>query len=82
MRDVAHESLQKQDETDPLVPGMPDFVTLCGVPDQVGIVGVQGRLSVVQRGNSRVSNLAANFSGNLGRNGEGSVDPAVCVHDA
>ena len=79
---VAHESLQEQDEADPLVPGVPDLITLLGHPDQVGVVGVQGRLQVVQGGDTRVRHLGSDLSGDLRRDGECAVDPAVGVHYA
>ena len=80
--EVAHESLQEEDKADPLVPRVTNLIPILGHPDQVGVVGIQIRLEVVHGGNSRMGHLCANFSGDLGGDGEGTVDPTVGVHDA
>ena len=82
MWDIAEERLQEENKADPLVPSVPHFISILGDFDQVGVVGVKVWIYVVQRCDSRVSNVGANFSGNLGWDGEGAVDPAVRVHDA
>ena len=82
MGNVAHEGLQEQHEADPLVPGMPDLIAILSDLDQVGIVGVDGRLEVVHGGDTRMGDLGSDLAGNLGGDGEGAVDPAVGVHDA
>ena len=82
VREVAHESLQEEDKADPLVPRVPDLIPILGHPDQVRVVGIQIGLEVVHGGNSWVRYLCANFSGDLGGDGKGPVDPTVGVHDA
>ena len=79
---IAEERLQEEDKADPLVPSVPHFVSLLGDLDQVGVVRVKVWIPVVQRRDSGVSNVGANFSGNLRWDGKGAVDPAVSVHDA
>ena len=82
MGEVAHESLQEEDKADPLVPRVPDLISILSDPNQVGVVGIQIGFEVVQGGNSRMGYLCANFTGDLGGDGEGTVDPTVGVHDA
>ena len=82
VRDVAHQGLEEEDEADPLVPGVPDLIAILGDLDQVGIVGVEGRLEVVHGGDAGMGDLGSNLAGDLGRDGEGAVDPAIGVHDA
>jgi len=82
VRHVAHQSLEEQDEADPLVPSVPDLIAVLSHPDKVGIAGVHGWVEVVQGRDTGVSDLGANLASDLGRDGECAMDPAVGVHDA
>ena len=75
---VAQESLEEQNEADPLVPGVPDLIPILGDLNQVGIVGVNVGLPSPD---TRVSHMRANPASDLRRDGEGALDPAVRVHD-
>ena len=79
---VAHEGLEEENEADPLVPSMPDLVSILGDLDQVGVVRVEGGFEVVHGGDSRVRDLGSDLAGDLGGDGERPMDPAVGVHDA
>ena len=52
MGNIEHDGLKEEHEADPLVPGMPDLITIRSDIDQVGIVGVDGGLEVMHGGNT------------------------------
>ena len=82
MRNIAHEGLKEENEADPLIPCVPHFVALFSDSYEIGIVGIKCRVQVVHWSDSRMGHFCANLSGDLGRDGESAVNPAVGVHYA
>jgi len=76
VRDIAESSLEDEDEGDPLIPGVADLVPIFRDRNQVWVVhpGV--------RRNSRVSKISPLATGELGRESEGAVYPAISREDA
>ena len=78
MGNIEHDGLKEEHEADPLVPGMPDLITIRSDFDQVGVGG--GR-EVMHGGNTWIGYLGSDLAYNLVGDGKGALDPAVRVHD-
>ena len=77
MREVAGERLEEENKDDPLVPGMSDLVSVRGDLHQVAVLGVGGGAGV--GADSRVREVESSATSELGREGEGPVDPTVGI---
>jgi len=74
VRDVAHDGLCEQNEADPLVPGVPDLITVIVGGNVAGIV-----VRSSTRTNARVGEILALGTSELFWQSECSMDPAVCI---
>ena len=77
MREIASESLEEEDEDDPLIPGVSDLVPIRGDLHQIAVLGVDAGVRV--GADPGVREVHPSPPSELGGESEGAVDPAVGV---